>query len=38
MSYPQPSSTTSANVKGLMTPKKVKPKAAPKPHVMQKAK
>ncbi len=36
--YSGPASTVSANVKGLMPPKKLTPKAAPKPHVMQKGK
>jgi len=36
--YSMPTSTVSANVKGLMPPKKVAPKAPPKPHTMQKGK
>ncbi len=36
MSYPEPASTTSANVKGLMPPKKLRPKTPPTTHPMQK--
>lgn len=34
MSYPEPASTTSGDVKGLTPPQKIKPKAKPVPHVM----